>query len=79
MTAIVELVRTNCECHGNKCNRVALVPKDVPEDLEIILDGCLYGPEPTQKLVETHDGYRLFTKHGLAIPDDLMQQKPAGR
>jgi hypothetical protein len=67
--ATVELVRIDCECNALSCPRKILAPLDDPElqraDRFVIVDGCKYGPEPSDVLVAERQGYRLFRKKGV--------------
>jgi len=54
-----------CECNSHECAlKATLTMKELQEkrklDLILIVDGCKRGPEPTDVLVKTCKGYKLY-------------------
>ena len=54
-----------CECVGAECTKTIELSHKAASDYQskrliIIVDDCLHGSEPTDRLVEKQDGYSLY-------------------
>lgn len=62
-----------CECESFDCSLIVMIDeKDVENVLRpglvVIVDGCEIGPNPSDVLLEKHDGYSLYLENMLWMP-----------
>lgn len=55
----------NCECDSFKCSKYVLATEEemliaLHRDTIVIIDGCEYGPRPTDVFLEKREGYTIY-------------------